>query len=62
MVVNVALNLTWTALLISLMLALPKTAFRLSSVIASIFGFTSGFFIPINNIPWWSVGGARGVV
>ncbi len=51
--VNIALNQTWTALLICLICAFPEKAFRLSPVIASVAGFTSGFFIPIEDIPWW---------
>ena len=39
-VVNVVLNLTWTALLVALILAIW------------LCGFTSGFFIPINDIRW----------
>ena len=52
-VVNVALNQVWTALLIWLILTFPQKAFRLSPVISALAGFTSGFFIPINEIPWW---------
>jgi len=50
--VNLCLNFTWTALLIALLVAVPEIAFRLSSAIASIAGFTSGFFIPVNKINW----------
>ena len=50
--VNLCLSFTWTALLIALIVAVPNIAFRLSSLIASVAGFTSGFFIPINNINW----------
>ena len=50
--VNLCLNYTWTALLIALLMVFPTYAFRLSSVIASVAGFTSGFFIPIENINW----------
>jgi len=52
-VVNVALNQVWTALLIWLILTFPQKAFRLSPVLSALAGFTSGFFIPINEIPWW---------
>ena len=52
-VVNVALNQVWTALLIWLILTFPQKAFRLSPVISAVAGFTSGFFIPVNEIPWW---------
>ena len=51
--VNVALNQTWTALLIWLVVAFPSKAIRLSPIIAAMAGFTSGFFIPINDIPVW---------
>ncbi len=53
--VNLALNQTWTALLICLICAFPKKAFRISPIIASVAGFTSGFFIPVEDIPWWYV-------
>lgn len=52
-VVNVALNQAWVALLIWLILTFPKVAMRLSPPLASVMGFTSGFFIPIGDIPWW---------
>lgn len=52
LVVNICLNLTWTSLLIALIMTFPKVAFRISSVVASIAGFASGFFIPIGNIHW----------
>ena len=52
-VVNVALNQVWTALLIWLILTFPQKAFRISPVLSAVAGFTSGFFIPINQIPWW---------
>jgi len=51
-VVNIALNQTWTALLIALICSFPHQAFRLSPVISSVAGFTSGFFIPVRDIPW----------
>ena len=51
-VVNMALNQTWTALLIALICSFPDKAIRLSPVISSVAGFTSGFFIPVRNIPW----------
>ena len=52
-IVNIALNQAWVALLIWLILTFPKNAFRLSPPLASVMGFTSGFFIPIGDIPWW---------
>jgi len=52
-IVNLALNQTWTALLIALICAFPIKAFRFSPIVSSVAGFTSGFFIPINDIPWW---------
>ena len=51
--VNIALNQTWTALLIWLILTFPQKAIRLSPILSAVAGFTSGFFIPINEIPWW---------
>ncbi|CAI8009436.1 ABC transporter G family member 8 [Geodia barretti] len=51
--VNLALNQTWTSLLIWLILIFPVKAFRISPVLSALAGFTSGFFIPINKIPLW---------
>jgi hypothetical protein len=51
--VNLALNQTWTSLLIWLILTFPVKAFRLSPVLSALAGFTSGFFVPINKIPLW---------
>ena len=51
-VVNVALNQAWTAVLIFLVLFLHESAFNLSTVLTGIAGFTSGFLIPLNDIPW----------
>lgn len=55
-VVNMALNQTWIAMLIFILCTTPNYAFRLSPIISSIAGFTSGFFIPLNDIGWWCVG------
>jgi hypothetical protein len=52
-VVNVALNQAWVALLIWLILTFPKIAMRLSPPLAAVMGFSSGFFIPFRDIPWW---------
>ncbi len=51
-VVGMALNQTWIALLTSLICSVPSLAFRLSPIISSIAGFSSGFFIPLNQTPW----------
>lgn len=53
--VNIALNQVWTGLLILLIVTFPRKAFRLSPVLSAVAGFTSGFFIPLSHIPWWSV-------
>ena len=53
LIVNLALNQTWTALNIALICTWPDQAIHLSTVISSIAGFTAGFFIPIKQIPWW---------
>ena len=54
LVVNMALNQTWIALLIFVLCAFPGIAFRLSPVISSVAGFASGFFIPRESMPpWW---------
>lgn len=50
--VNVALNQTWIALLIALICGLPSIAFRLSQVLSATAGFSSGFFIPIGLLHW----------
>ena len=52
LIVNMALNQTWIALLICLLCALPSLSFRLSPIISSVAGFASGFFIPLNRTPW----------
>lgn len=51
-IVNLALNQCWAALLIALICAFPSRAFRLSPVISSVAGFASGFFIPIQEMHW----------
>ena len=53
LVVNMALNQTWIALLIFVLCAFPGIAFRLSPVISSVAGFASGFFIPRESMPPW---------
>ena len=55
LVVNMALNQTWIALLIFVLAGFPTLAFRLSPVISSVAGFTSGFFIPRDSMPPWYV-------
>lgn len=52
LVVNLCLNLTWTSMLIALLMAFSKVAYRISSIVASLAGFSSGFFIPIGAIHW----------
>ena len=53
LLVNIALNQTWIALLTALICATPPDiAFRLSPVIAAVAGFSSGFFIPIDLMHW----------
>ena len=52
LLVVVALNQTWIALLTALICAAPGIAFRLSPVIAAVAGFSSGFFIPIDVMHW----------
>lgn len=51
LVVNMALNQTWIALLIFLICTFPKLCARLSPVISSVAGFASGFFIPRDTMP-----------
>lgn len=51
-VVNISLNQAWISLLIALICAFPSKAVRLSPVISSVAGFTSGFFIPIHDMHW----------
>ena len=51
-ILGLALNQTWIALLTSLICTVPSLAFRLSPIVTSITGFTSGFFIPISQTPW----------
>ena len=54
MLVNMALNQTWVAILICVICAFPTMAFRISPVLASVAGFASGFFIPTEQMPnWW---------
>ena len=51
-VIAMALNQTWISLLIFIISALLSYAFRLSPIISSVAGFTSGFFIPRDDTPW----------
>ena len=53
LVVNMALNQTWIALLMFVLCAFPSVALHLSPVISSVAGFTSGFFIPRESMPPW---------
>jgi hypothetical protein len=50
--VSMTLNQTWISLLIFLLCSVPNYAFRLSPIISSIAGFTSGFFLPLESAPW----------
>ena len=52
-VVNLALNQTWVALLAFLIMGFPSLCIRLSPVLAAVFGFASGFFVPISQMPPW---------
>ena len=48
-----ALNQTWIALLIFVVNSFPiKYAIRISAIVSSIAGFSSGFFIPIGQTHW----------
>ena len=51
-VVAMALNQAWVGILTFLLCAVPDLAFRLSPIISSVAGFTSGFFIPRDSTPW----------
>jgi ABC-type multidrug transport system ATPase subunit len=52
--VNVTLNQTWVALLTLVITAFPSYCIRISPVLAAVFGFASGFFIPVGQMPpWW---------
>jgi hypothetical protein len=51
-IVGMALNQTWIALLIFVLNAAPSKAIRISPVISSIAGFSSGFFIPREQTPY----------
>ena len=53
--VNLALNQTWIALLLFVITGFPTYAIRLSPVISAVAGFASGFFVPIGQMPPWSV-------
>ena len=53
LLVNIALNQTWIALLIALICVFPESAFRFSQVISAVAGFSSGFFIPTGLLPPW---------
>ena len=52
LIVNIALNQTWIALLIALICSVPGLAFRLSPIISAVAGFSSGFFIPVGVMHW----------
>ena len=52
LVTNICLNATWTAILTALLTTFHGVAFRVSSIVASVAGFASGFFIPVKAIHW----------
>lgn len=51
-VVGMALNQTWIALLIFIINAFPSYAYRISPIVSSVAGFSTGFFIPREATPW----------
>lgn len=50
-VINLALNHTWIALLMFVIFCFPTIAHRISPIIASVAGFAGGFFVPIHLMP-----------
>jgi len=53
LVIHVALNQTWIALLTFVITAVPSFAHRISPVISAIAGFSGGFFVPPSLMPPW---------
>ena len=51
MIINLALNHTWIALLMFIIFCFPTIAHRISPIVASVAGFAGGFFVPIHLMP-----------
>lgn len=51
-VINMALNQTWIALLTFVICAFPSYCARMSPMISSVAGFSSGFFVPRDRTGW----------
>ena len=51
--VNIALNQTWISLLMLLILTFHKYAVHLFGLLSAAITFSSGFFVPINDMPIW---------
>ena len=54
-VANIALNQTWTAMYIMLTALSPEYSPFIVSAVSAVFGFTTGFFIPVEQLGWWYV-------
>ena len=52
-VVSLVLNQSMTALTILIICASPDYSVYLSTIVTTVAGFTAGFFIPIDELPWW---------
>uniref|UniRef100_A0A1X7SM46 ABC-2 type transporter transmembrane domain-containing protein n=1 Tax=Amphimedon queenslandica TaxID=400682 RepID=A0A1X7SM46_AMPQE len=52
-IINMALNQTWIALLTFVLCAFPNYSARLSPMISSVAGFSSGFFVPRDETEWY---------
>lgn len=52
LLVNIALNQTWIALLIAIVCTFPTVGLHLALVISGLAGFTCGFFIPVGVLHW----------
>ena len=51
LIINLALNHTWIALLMFIIFCFPTIAHRISPVVAAFAGFAGGFFVPIHLMP-----------
>lgn len=55
LVIHVALNQTWIALIIFIITAIPSFAHRIAPITSAVAGFAGGFFVPTSLMPLWSV-------
>lgn len=54
-VIHLALNQSWIALITFIITAIPSFAHRIAPIVSAIAGFAGGFFVPTNLMPVWLV-------